>query len=129
MIAYLDSSAFVKLVRREDESEALIEALRGWEHRASSMLLRVEVLRAARVAGDRAVARADLLLRDLALLPLSEKVLEPAAGLRPAAVRTLDAIHICSALALGDDLGVLVTYDQRMLEAAAGAEIETLAPR
>lgn len=128
MIAYLDSSAFVKLVRREDESEALIEALRGWEHRASSMLMRVEVLRGARLAGERALVRADLMLRDVSLLPVSEAILEPAAELQPAAVRTLDAIHISSALALGDDLGVLVTYDHRMLEAAAEAGIETLAP-
>jgi len=129
VIAYLDSSAFVKLIKEEDESAALAEALRAWPERASSRLLRVEVMRAAHLAGPEAAERAETLLRDVALLPLSEPVLERAIETRPAAVRTLDAIHMASALALGADLGVLLTYDERMRDAARRASIETLTPR
>ena len=47
----------------------------------------------------------------------------------PPDLRSLDAVHIASAFSLGDDLGVLVTYDERMLAAARHAGVEILAPR
>ncbi len=128
MIAYLDSSAFVKLVKEEDESAALVARLEDWPDRVSSRMLRVEVLRAARLVGEQVGARAEAMLRDVALLPLSEPVLERAIEVRPLTVRSLDAIHVASAIVLGEDLGVLVTYDARILEAAARAGIETLTP-
>lgn len=128
MIAYLDSSAFVKLVKEEDESAALARGLRDWADRASSILLRVEVLRAARLAGVEAVARAEAMLDDIALLPLSGAIVEAAIEVGPGPVRSLEAIHIASALALGEDLAILVSYDGRMLEAATRAGIETLSP-
>jgi uncharacterized protein with PIN domain len=43
---YLDSSAIVKLVMPEPETEALIEALSGWPDRVSSAVARVELHRA-----------------------------------------------------------------------------------
>ena len=128
MIAYLDSSAFVKLVTEEDESAALADALEAWPDRASSRLLRIEVLRAARLSGAQAVARAAGLLHDVALLPLADSLLEQALDVRPAAVRTLDAIHLATALELGDELGVLISYDMRMLEGARELELDTLTP-
>lgn len=129
MIAYLDSSAFVKLVKREKESEALADALRRWPDRASSWLLHVEVLRAARLAGEDAFARAVSMLDDIALLPVSQPILERAAGLAPTGMRTLDAIHVATSLVLADDLGVLISYDERMLAAANDASIESVSPR
>lgn len=128
MIAYLDSSAFVKLVKEEPESAALAKELRSWPDRASSLLLRVEVLRAARLSGVQAFRRADDLLRGVALLPLAAGIVEAAIDVRPPVVRTLDAIHLATASALREELGVLISYDTRMLEAARALTLETLAP-
>lgn len=128
MIAYLDSSAFVKLVKEEDESAALAAALASWPDRASSRLLSVEVLRAARLSGDEAFRRAAELLDDIALLPLADAVLERAIGMSPAAVRSLDAIHLATAWELGEELGLLITYDVRMLKGAEQLELQTLTP-
>lgn len=128
MIAYLDSSAFVKLVKEEDESAALADALKTWPDRASSRLLRIEVLRAAQLSGEQAIGRAAGLLHDVALLPLADRLLELALDVRPAAVRTLDAIHLATALDLGDELGVLISYDVRTLEGARALELDTLTP-
>jgi hypothetical protein len=53
-----------------------------------------------------------------------------AAGvLAPGALRTLDAIHVATALAIGDDLAEIVTYDERMVEAARSLGLPTIAPR
>jgi predicted nucleic acid-binding protein len=55
-------------------------------------------------------------------------VLRQAAALEPAELRTLDALHLASAMSLGDDLDVLVAYDARLATAAADAGIEVVAP-
>lgn len=128
MIAYLDTSAFVKLVKEEPQTAPLRAELRRWPDRASSRLLRAEALRAARVAGGDAPARATAMIGDVALLPVADAVLEHAASIEPVALRTLDAIHLASALSLEDDLGALFSYDRRMLAAAELAGIVALAP-
>lgn len=43
-------------------------------------------------------------------------------------LRTLDAIHLVTALALGDGLAVLVTYDRRLTDAARRAHVPVRAP-
>ena len=55
-------------------------------------------------------------------------VLESASRLPDPMLRTLDAIHVATALLIRDDLDVLVTYDQRMLAAAAAHGVPTAAP-
>ena len=44
-------------------------------------------------------------------------------------LRTLDAIHLATALALGDDLDAVVTYDERMVEAARLVGLASAMPR
>ena len=39
-----------------------------------------------------------------------------------------DAIHVATALTLGEDVASLVTYDGRLAEAAATAGIQVVAP-
>ena|SRR6266545_3013270 len=56
------------------------------------------------------------------------QVVRTAAGLRPAELRTLDAIHLATALSLGEDLGVLCAYDARLGDASAAAGVEVVAP-
>ena len=72
-IAYLDSSAFVKLIVKEPESGPLKHALERWPLRASSALLRTEAVRALRHSGnDRYVAVARSLMRSVHLVHLDE---------------------------------------------------------
>lgn len=128
-ILYLDSSALVKLVIQEPESEALDRFLDSQPDRVSSALARVEVVRAVRTHGPDAMARARMLLDRLRLLRLDDELLDAAAQLDGAALRSLDAIHLASALALGSALGALVTYDERMAAAAQRLGLPVVAPR
>lgn len=130
-LLYLDSSALVKLVLPEAESGALLESLSAWTVRITSELARVEVVRAARRATSdpEAEQRAEEVLAGLCLLKIDSDILSEAARLEPRTLRSLDAIHLASALSLGADLGPLMTYDSNMATAAAGYGLEVLAPR
>ena len=125
---YLDSSALVKLVVRESESRALRAHLRGHPSRASCALARVEVVRAVRPHGRRAIARARQLLERISLVRLDDALLDEAGALPDATLRSLDAIHIVAAQALGADLSEVVTYDQRMAAAARRVGLTVSAP-
>ena len=126
--AYLDSSALVKLVVREPESEALVIHLGGRPARVSCGLARVEVIRAVRPHGQPAVSRARRLLERIMLVRLDDALLDQAAALGGTALRSLDAIHLAAAKALGGTLTEVVTYDRRMAEAARGLGLRVIAP-
>lgn len=117
---YLDTSAIVKLVVAEPETDALVAALERWPDRLSSVLARVEVHRALwRAEASRAMhERADAVLEGLALIRIDEPILSRAASFRDAHLRALDAIHLAAALTLGDDPAAFVTYDARLARAA-----------
>ena len=127
--AYLDTSAFLKLVAEEAESSALQRALARWPDRASATLLRTEAVRALRRAGmsDR-VGAARRLMGGLTLVRVDEPLLDRAADLEPLGLRSFDAIHLAAALSVGSDLGVLLTYDARLAEAATAAGLVVAAP-
>lgn len=124
---YVDTSAVVKLIRIEGESAALIRWLssRTW---VISDLHRTELRRVARRVGPVTAARADRLLGEVDVLVLTGATFDRAGRLDPDGLRSLDAIHLASALALVDDLAGIVAYDQRLLGAAAGAGISTSSP-
>jgi uncharacterized protein len=126
---YLDSSAIVKLAVREDESVALRRYLRHRRPLVSSSLVRAEVLRALLPGGDDAVAAGRKVLTRLDLIRISTGVLDDASVLLPADLRSLDAIHLATARRLGRDLGTIVTYDERMAEAASDLGHRVAAPR
>lgn len=130
MRVYLDSSAIVKLVVREAESDALRRYLRRHrrEERVSSALARVEVVRAVRPGGPDLVAQARRQVGRLHLVPLERALLDEAAGLGGAVLRSLDAVHLASAGRLGADLRAVVTYDLRMQAAAQEIGLATAAP-
>jgi predicted nucleic acid-binding protein len=115
---YLDSSAIVKLVVREPQTEALLAFLGPRQVRVTSALARVEVVRAVRRHGRSATARAAALLDALSLLALDDALLDSAAAIDVDELRGLDAIHIASARQLAGELDALVSYDERMLTAA-----------
>ncbi|MGH7911617.1 MAG: type II toxin-antitoxin system VapC family toxin [Candidatus Dormibacteraceae bacterium] len=126
-VAYLDSSAFVKLVVGEAESEALRSHLREWPERASAMLLRTEVLRAVAPAGWAAIRLARAEMAKLTLLVITPALFD-AAGAIPGAVRSLDAIHVAVAHSLGAELGQVVTYDRRLAAAASQLGLSVASP-
>ena len=125
---YLDSSAIVNLVVLEPESAALATYLRERPNRASCALARVEVVRAVRPQGEPAVRRARRLLERISLLRLDDVLLDAAAALDTASLRSLDAIHLAAAEALGSQLAEIITYDRRMSDAAGGIGIAVSAP-
>jgi predicted nucleic acid-binding protein len=125
---YLDSSAVVKLVTMEPETAALRQYLRRRRPLVSSALARTEVLRTLLSFGEVALARGRRVLRTIELLRVSDRVFEAAGTLLPAEVRSLDAIHLSTAQQLGDDLGVVVTYDVRMADAATLLGLKTHSP-
>jgi predicted nucleic acid-binding protein len=115
---YLDSSAFVRLVVAEAGSTELREYLRRRPRRASSALLLAEAMRVLRRFGTRYAANAQLAMSEMELIRVSPRLLEMAGRLDPPELRTLDAIHVASAMSLGTDLGAVVAFDDRMLAAA-----------
>jgi hypothetical protein len=125
---YLDSSAIVKLVVREPESSALRRYLRRRPRRVSCTLARVEVVRAVRPQGTAALTRAHRLLERLNLLRLDDPLLDAAAELDGPSLRSLDAIHLAAAQALGAELESVVTYDVRVTAAATGLGLRVASP-
>ena len=124
---YLDTSAFVKTVWREAESGALAMQI-GDAETVSSALLSVEARRSTLRAGEHLMPRTDLLLEDMTLVELTPRLLESAGRLPDRALRSLDAIHIATALLLRSELDVLISYDRRVLSAAAAQGLPTAAP-
>jgi predicted nucleic acid-binding protein len=117
-VVYLDSSAIVKLVVREPESQALRRYLPRRRALVSSALARVEVSRAVLPLGEEALRRAREVLASIDLVRINNRVLVRAGLLEPAELRSLDAIHLATAALFEDTLARFVCYDDRMLQAA-----------
>jgi predicted nucleic acid-binding protein len=118
----------VKLAIEEPESVALRRYLRRRSTMVSSSLARTEVLRALLFEGEDGLARGRAVLARVDLVRVNDRVLTAAGALLPAHVRSLDAIHLATAQELGADLGHIVTYDERMVEAANHLGLRTAAP-
>lgn len=127
--AYLEPSALVKLAIVEDESEALQDALDGWPRRVASRLAVVEVLRTVRRRDAAREALAREVLRRVDLIVMSDRILMSAAMLDQVALRSLDAVHLATALRVRSSLGAFVSYDARQLEAAQALGLPTASPR
>jgi uncharacterized protein len=129
-VIYLDSSALMKLVRGEDETAALREwlASRPEQPVVTSEAGRVEVLRAARRAGGPVLAEARAVVGDLDLVPLDRAAQDVACDVAGPLLRTLDALHLASALLLGEALTAFIAYDHRLADAATAAGLFVIAP-
>ncbi len=127
---YLDSSALVKLVTREPESAALLSLLEPRPEVVSSVLARVEVLRAvARVRGSkRTLEWARAVLSRVVLVAMDDPILETAATVAPVDLRSLDALHLATALTLRPEIEAIVSYDARLNEAAKAVGLPVLTP-
>ena len=130
MAFYLDTSAAVKLVVAQRGSTALLRWVTDHEERiVSSDLLRTELQRATRRGAPEQMARARAVLESIAVVTIVRSTFERAADLEPELLRSLDALHLAAALELGDDLEGIITYDDRLAEAAHRYGIAVIAPR
>jgi uncharacterized protein len=127
-IAYVDASAFVKLVVPERESQALGAAVAAWEL-ASSTLLEVEAVRAVRRRFPGGEAAVRDLLRKVELIELGAGIRQTAGVLPESHLRSLDAIHVAAALSLGDHVGAFFTYDDRLAAAAQAHGLPVTVPQ
>jgi predicted nucleic acid-binding protein len=127
-LTYIDSSAIVKLVVAEPESNALRRYLSRRRSLGSSAVARTEVARALLPSGPEAVARGEDALRRIQLLRVNDRVLNEAGRMEPAELRSLDSIHLASARQLGPSVKQIVTYDERMAEAAQASGWSVASP-
>lgn len=129
-LLFLDSSAIVKLIGSEPESKALLEVLKTGGPAVASALVAVEVRRAVNRSDSSAVAAARVsdVLDRIALIKIDEAILEGAAQVCLASLRSLDAIHLATALSVRDHLEAFVVYDQRLAEAAEGLGLPVSSP-
>src|SRR5437588_3245561 len=128
-MVYLDSSALVKLTIDERESSQLQTALDQWTHIVTSLVSQIELFRVVyrATAGmaqhrdprqwDQLRERARTALSRITLVALDQQVVGLAEAVQPFSLRSLDAIHLATALSVGG-LEALVTYDSRLAQAA-----------
>ena len=134
---YFDTSALIKRARQEPESSALRQFVKTTAEAGqvlfTSAVATVEVERALRSIASRAglssyplAAASRAALSGLSLVPLSEQLLQMVKWIGPDHLRSLDAIHLASAMIYNADR--LVTYDQRLSEAANMLGLTLVAP-
>jgi predicted nucleic acid-binding protein len=128
---YFDTAALVKLVRREVESDALADWLDGQRGATllSSTLAEVELPRALRRTEPELLSAVPAVLQRIARYEIDELVRATAAGYTDPHLRSLDAIHLATAQAVfGPQLSAFVTYDRRLLDAAAALGLPVRCP-
>ncbi len=127
---YLDSSALLKLVFLEPETTELRQWVmdRAGLTLTSSELAKVEVQRGCRRVDIGLLPAARQLLSGINLIPLSGDVIDQAGALGDPILRSLDALHLASALSVASELTAFVAYDRRLAAAAAAASLQTVAP-
>jgi uncharacterized protein len=127
---YLDSAAIVKLAHAEPESPALRRWLdkraeTGW---ISSVLAEIESFRALARYAPEAVSRLPAVLDQIDLIDLDQRIRILARTVQPVTLRSLDAIHLGTALQSRPGLTSFVTYDKRLLDAARTAGLPADSP-
>ena len=123
--AYFDTSAIMKLSHFEACSQSVIDYLDETEIEVStSVLAEIEVIRALeRVRVDTSDA-----VKGFFLIGLDEDVRREAARVGSPSLRSLDAIHLATALSIGDRELEFVTYDERQADAARQAGLKVVQP-
>jgi predicted nucleic acid-binding protein len=128
---YLDTSALIKLIRNEPESDALATWLDAsapapW---VSSTLVEVELPRALRRVDEGLLAQVPAIVARVARYEIDDIVRAAAGAYRDPNLRSLHAIHLATAtVAFGGRLTAFVSYDRRLVSAAAALHIPTNCP-
>jgi predicted nucleic acid-binding protein len=127
---YLDTSAAAKLVKDEYGSAelAVFITARIGEPLVSSALVYPELLRAVARADPGFTPRAMALLQRIMTVPMAADIVLESATVGNPYLRTLDAIHLATALALAEEISSFLTYDKRLAEAAAAAGLHVETP-
>ena len=124
---YLDTSAAAKLLLAEDGSTALIDEINHVQPElVASLLLETELRRMTRRIPELTQEMVSSVLAKVSLYTI-----EPAqfthAGLLPGAhLRSLDALHLATAIDL--QAQAMVTYDLRLGSAARDSGLSVIAP-
>jgi predicted nucleic acid-binding protein len=127
--AYVDSSALLKLALREPETAALEADLAEREGLVASRLAVVECRRAARRASHRRVLQTvDEILEAIYLIEVTPAILDAAAAADPPILRSLDAIHLATAMSVADPVMDVITYDERFADAARSRGLAVVQP-
>jgi predicted nucleic acid-binding protein len=129
-VIYLDTSAAAKLIHPEAESAALAVFLteRIAVPLVSSALLYPELVRAVGRYRPDLVGRAVALTQRIMTVPLAHDIVMNAATIGTPLLRTLDALHLSTALTIGSELTAFVTYDKRLADAASDLSLTVVAP-
>jgi predicted nucleic acid-binding protein len=127
-LAYVDASAFVKLVIGEPESDALGDALAGVTM-TSSAILEVEASLVVRRRQPRSFNAVRRLLGSVRLVDIERAIRRTAGDLEDPGLRSLDAIHLATALSLGERCGAVFAYDDRLIAAARAHGLTVSVPR
>jgi uncharacterized protein len=127
MSLYLDTSALVKLVAEEKESSELFDFI-GDDEIFSSLLARTELIRAVARKHERLIEPAEELLSDISYVAVNRVITGAAAWVQPWTLRSLDAIHVSSAVRMRGGLRAVVTYDQRMIDIGRSAGMDVVSP-
>jgi predicted nucleic acid-binding protein len=129
-VIYLDTSALVKLLFEEPESEALSAWLheRAETPKLSTLLATIELIRTCRRHDDTALPAARELLTGIDLVPLTSDLAESAAMVGPVELRSLDAIHLASASMVAEHMVAFVVYDMRLAAAATELGLPVASP-
>lgn len=122
----------MKLVAEEAETDALAVWLRDHPVRITSVLSRVEVLRAARRAAaatndDAVIARASAVMTSIAITDVTGAIADRAGAVGPPILRSLDAVHLATGILAGP-LEAFVAYDDRLAEAARAIGLAVAQP-
>jgi predicted nucleic acid-binding protein len=130
-LIYVDSSAFLKLVLTEAETRALerfVEHDHPGMDLVSSTLLVVESRRTVQRVNPAAMPWMDVRLTRVGMVEMGAAVVESASRLPDPLLRSLDAIHLATAMMIADSLTVFVTYDKRLSAAASALGLQVSAP-
>lgn len=95
----------------------------------ASALVEVEVVRTVRRAVPELVPQAERVVGQIAVVEVSELIRARARVLEPVPLRSLDALHLATALEVGEELDAVVTYDARMAEAGKTLGLHVLSPK
>lgn len=126
-LAYCDTSALAKVMRREPESDELASDLASQDGLVSSEVARLELRRMAhRIGID--LELTDEVLAQVRLVPLDRALLTAAGAALPGNPGTLDAIHLATATRLGAAVTSFVAYDRPLLHSATELQFDVSSP-
>jgi len=126
-VAYVDASALTKLILAEPDSVAMLRWYVESERVLCSRIGIVEIRRAV-ARQDHDPIHLDTIVASVEIIEFDASIARSAAIVPPLGLKTLDAVHLASVLAIADEVDAFVTYDLRLAEAARAAGFPVVMP-